>query len=119
MAVDAHGGQEIGCGFLPPPTTNNRAEMHAQIEALEWLFENYGPCELEVVSDSQYVIFGCQDPDRKRNVNNDLWDSLDDAIDTHNWVQWRHVKGHVGIELNELCDQLAVKARKEARWQPQ
>lgn len=119
VAVDAHGGQETDAGFLTPPTTNNRAEMYAQYAALQSLYESYGPCEIEIVSDSAYVVLGCQDPSRQRNVNHDLWDLLDEVVRLHRHVQWRHVRGHVGVKWNELADQLAVKARKEAKWTPQ
>lgn len=118
VAVDIHGGREYEADFLPPPTTNNRAEMYAQYAALSSLLEAYGPCEIEIVSDSQYVVLGCQDPTRKRNVNVDLWDQLDQLVEQHVHVQWRHVRGHVGVKLNEFVDELAVKARKEAKWQP-
>jgi ribonuclease HI len=118
VAVDAFDGQKFDSGFLPPPTTNNRAEMYAQYAALESLYETYGPCELEIVSDSQYVVLGCQNLSRKRNVNHDLWELLDKYVGLHNHVQWRHVRGHVGVKWNEYVDVLAVKARKEAKWQP-
>lgn len=116
VAVDGFGGHESDSGFVPPPTTNNRMEMMAQVEALHALYEAYGDCEIEIVSDSQYVVFGCQDPLRARNVNIDLWDELDAVVKLHDHVQWRHVRGHVGVKWNELADKLAVKARKEAKW---
>lgn len=117
MAVDGFDGLFWQSGFVPPPTTNNRMEMQAQISALEFLHTNYGPCELEIVSDSAYVVLGCQNPKRKRNVNHDLWDSLDNHVGLHLHVQWRHVPGHNQVKFNELADELAVKAKKEARWQ--
>lgn len=91
-------------------------EMTAHIKALYTLGVEYAECEIEIVSDSQYVVFGCQDPLRARNVNIDLWDELDAVVKMHDHVQWRHVRGHVGVKWNELADQLAVKARKEAKW---
>lgn len=116
VAVDAFGGEEHQSGFEPPPTTNNRMEMHAQYAALLYLWDTYGPCELEIVSDSAYVVLGCQYPERKRNVNHDLWDCIEEYAAKHEHVQWRHIRGHVGVKYNELADQLAVKERKEARW---
>lgn len=91
-------------------------ELTAQIKALQDLYELCGPCEIEVVSDSQYVILGCEDRLRARNVNQDLWVQLDAAVDLHTWVQWRHVDGHSGVKYNELVDELAVKAKKGATW---
>jgi ribonuclease HI len=119
VAVDMFDGVKYASGFLPPPTTNNRAEMYAQYAALKDLHETYGPCEMEIVSDSAYVVLGCQQPSRKRLANTDLWALMDEAIKLHRHVQWRHVRGHVGVKWNELADTLAVKARKEAKWQPQ
>lgn len=117
VAVDLHGNHEFNSGFLEPPTTNNRAEMQAHVSALIDLWLKYGPCEMEIVSDSAYVVLGCQNPDRKRNVNTDLWELVDNYRTLHAHVQWRHVRGHVGVKWNEFVDKLAVKARKEARWE--
>jgi ribonuclease HI len=117
VAVDGFEGMQYDSGFVPPPTTNNRMEMWAQIQALSSLHASYGPCEAEIVSDSQYVVLGCQQPTRARNANADTWAKLDEAIELHSHIQWRHVHGHIGVKWNELADQLAVKARKGATWQ--
>ena len=116
VAVDGYGNSANGFGFVPPPTTNNRMEMQAQVLALETLEVVFGACEIEIVSDSQYVVMGCQDPSRARNVNIDMWEKLEAAVELHDYVQWRHVRGHVGVKWNELADKLAVQARKEAKW---
>lgn len=116
VAVDAFGGLQYDSGFCPPPTTNNRMEINSIVHALTTLHERYGACEVEVVSDSAYVVLGCQDITRKRNVNLDLWSSLDQWIDLHQHVQLRHVPGHKGVKYNELADVLAVKAKKAATW---
>lgn len=116
VGVDGFDGLWYESGFVPPPTTNNRMELYAQIAALQDLHSSYGPCEIEIVSDSAYVVLGCQDHTRQRVVNNDLWDQLDLLVKFHIHVQWRHVRGHKQVKYNELADQLAVKAKKEARW---
>jgi ribonuclease HI len=116
VAVDLQGSEIHDSGSEPPPTTNNRMELIAQIKALQDLYEMCGPCEIEVVSDSKYVILGCEDRLRARNVNQDLWVQLDAAVDQHTHVQWRHVNGHNGVKYNELVDELAVKAKKGATW---
>ncbi|MDB5280839.1 MAG: ribonuclease [Ferruginibacter sp.] len=117
VAVDGFGEHEHDAGFIPPPTTNNRMEMEAQVQALDTLYAKYGACEMEIVSDSQYVVLGCQYPERARNANADIWARIETSAQLHDHVQWRHVRGHVGVKWNELADTLAVKARKEARWQ--
>lgn len=116
VGVDGFNGVWFDSGFVPPPTTNNRMEMQAQMYALRELHNLHGPCEIEVVSDSAYVVLGCQFPERKRNVNNDLWEELDRLVNLHIHVQWRHVRGHKQVKFNELADELAVKAKKEAKW---
>lgn len=116
VGVDGYQGFWFDSGFVPPPTTNNRMELQGPIQALGDLYTNYGPCEIEIVSDSIYVVLGCQYPERKRNVNTDLWDQIDSLINLHIHVQWRHVPGHNQVKYNELADQLAVKAKKKAHW---
>lgn len=116
MGVDGFGGLQYDSGFIPPPTTNNRAELYSQIAALQDLHTDYGPCEIEIVSDSAYAVMGASDPARKRNANTDLWQSLDAITRLHTHVQWRHVRGHCSTKWNMLADTLAVKAKKEATW---
>ena len=105
-------------------TTNNRMELRAAIAALEMLSE---PCEVELHSDSKYLIDavskkwiagwqkrGWQTAAKQPVKNQDLWLRLLAAIGGHK-VDWRWVKGHAGHAENERCDELgniAVK-RKE------
>jgi ribonuclease HI len=113
VAVDAHGNEQHSSGFVPPPTTNNRMELIAVYSALDDLHLKYGPVELEVVSDSSYVVLGATYPERARNVNQDLWERIDAGITKHTHVQFRHVNGHANVKYNELADQLAVAAKKK------
>ena len=97
------------------PTTNNRMELMAAIQALESLKK---PCKVELHTDSKYVQQGIHEwihgwkkrgwltADKKPVKNEDLWRRLDEARLRHD-VQWRWVKGHAGHELNELADALA------------
>src|SRR5216683_3642633 len=71
-----------------PHTTNNRMELTAAIEGLGALKQ---PCEVEVVTDSEYVKNGIstwihgwkrngwRTSAKKPVVNQDLWTELDDA----------------------------------------
>ena len=105
-----------------PETTNNRMELTAVIEALRALKR---PCEIEMNTDSKYVMQGIKEwmLNWKRNgwktaakkpvKNVDLWQQLDDEVGRHD-VDWRWVKGHSGVEGNELADQLANSAIDEA-----
>jgi ribonuclease HI len=117
VAVDAFGGSYSEADGVPPPTTNNRMELTAVWKALEGLHTRVGPCEMEIVSDSKYVVLGLMYPERKRNVNHDLWDKIEDAQGLHSHVQYRHIRGHKGIKYNEAADKLAVQAKRGVKWQ--
>ncbi len=99
-------------------TTNNRMELTAVIEGLRALNRS---CRVEINTDSKYVMQGINEwiANWKRNgwktaarkpvKNFDLWQQLDEEVAAHN-VDWKWVKGHSGIEGNELADQLANQA---------
>ena len=105
-------------------STNNRMELMAAIQALQALKH---PCDIELHTDSQYVQKGITEwlPGWKRRgwkrrggavKNADLWKRLDAAAQNHS-IQWRWVKGHAGIALNERCDDLVTAeiARRSGR----
>ncbi len=95
-------------------TTNNRMELLGVIRGLEALKE---PCEVTVVSDSQYVINAFKEDwvggwirrDFKNVKNPDLWRRLLQAAGRHR-ITWQWVKGHAGHPENERCDRLATEA---------
>lgn len=105
--------KELSAGYRL--TTNNRMELRAAIAALEALSE---PCEVELHSDSKYLIDaiskkwidgwkkrGWQTADKKPVKNKDLWLRLLVAMTPHK-IDWRWVKGHAGHKENERCDEL-------------
>lgn len=83
-------------------TTNNRMEMLSIIAGLEVLTS---PVAITVYSDSAYVV-NTMTRGFKRHKNLDLWERMDAMCAKHT-VTFEKVAGHVGIELNERCDQLA------------
>ena len=98
-------------------TTNNRMELTAVLRALEALKE---PCEVELWSDSKYVIDGLSKgwarswrakgwvkSEKKPALNPDLWGLLLDQADRHT-LRYHWVKGHAENEWNNRCDELAV-----------
>ena len=102
-------------------TTNNRMELMALIAALEQLKE---PCEIDLCSDSQYVINGLQKgwakgwrargwkkADKSPALNGDLWARLLDLSEAHT-IHYNWIKGHAGHPENERCDRLAVEQSK-------
>lgn len=101
-------------------TTNNRMELMAAIGALESLKR---PCQVELWSDSKYVIdgitswiHGWRKRGWKKVKNRDLWERLDEARGPHD-IEWRWVKGHSGDENNERVDRLAVAQAEEHQSQ--
>lgn len=112
-ALLTYGGHERELSGGAPETTNNRMELLGAIEALETLQR---PCEVELWSDSKYVIDGITQwiagwkrRAWKKVKNRDLWERLDEARARHS-VEWRWVKGHSGDPHNERVDRLAVAA---------
>jgi ribonuclease HI len=95
-----------------PDTTNNRMEILAAIQGLKAI--KY-PCQVEIHTDSQYLIKVMTGG--KRKANTDLLSTLDELCQTHQ-VSWVHVKGHSGNEMNERCDQLAKRAATAIVPQP-
>lgn len=115
--VLVYNGREKEISGGEKETTNNRMELTAVVTALEALKE---ACEVEVVSDSKYVVDainkGWLDSWQKKNwkkadgkmaLNVDLWQRLLPLLEKHN-VSFSWVKGHDGHGYNERCDALAV-----------
>ena len=111
---------ELSGGFRL--TTNNRMELLAAIEGLEFLKE---PHKVTLYSDSQYVVNGMSKGWAKkwrkngwrRNkkemaINPDMWGRLLDLCEKHE-VEFRWVRGHSGNPNNERCDRLAVAASQQ------
>jgi ribonuclease HI len=102
-------------------TTNNRMELTAAIQGLRALRE---PCEVELVTDSQYLKNGISEwihgwkrngwrtREKKPVVNQDLWQALDELANKHR-VKWTWTKGHADHEDNNRCDELATEAARE------
>ena len=122
-AVLQFGDAEKGICGGEPATTNNRMELMAAIQALEALKK---PCQVELHTDSTYVMKGISEwihawkrrgwltADKKPVKNDDLWKRLDAARLRHE-VDWRWIKGHAGHEHNERADTLAREGLAEAR----
>ena len=106
-------------------TTNNRMELTAVLQALRLLKE---PCEINIYTDSQYVMKGAEEwltgwvkngwrtADKKPVKNSDLWQELYRLGKTH-LLHWHWVKGHAGHSENERCDLLARCAIEALREQ--
>ena len=96
---------EVSQGFKH--TTNNRMEIMGVIAGLENIPKG---ASCLIISDSSLVV-NCLSGKWKRNKNMDLWDLVDKASKGKK-IKTKWVKGHDGDVLNELCDTLAINARK-------
>lgn len=113
--------KELSKGFKL--TTNNRMELLAVIEALDYLKK---PCKIELYSDSKYVVDAInqkwleswQDKNWKLHTkspvkNIDLWKKFLKSQKRHE-IKFIWVKGHASNEFNNRCDELAVEARNSS-----
>lgn len=107
------GTKERELSGAEPMTTNNRMELRGVIEGLRALKE---PCEVEIVSDSSYVVKGINEwlggwiaRDFKKVKNPDLWHDYIAAAAPHR-IRAVWVRGHDGHPENERCDLLARSA---------
>lgn len=111
-------------GGFQTNTTNNRMELTAVIEALQYLRSGE---DAEIYTDSEYVRKGITEwiPNWKRKnwktaskkpvKNRDLWERLDSL--NHPRISWHYIAGHSGDKYNEMCDRLARQfIRSRQKW---
>lgn len=111
-------------GGAEKPTTNNRMELTAMIEALA-LLDVKRTEPIFVYTDSVYVINGItkwiwgwkrnawKNGEGKDVANPELWQRLDRVVSPlRARLDWRYARGHVGIPGNERCDEIAVARSK-------
>ena len=104
-----------------PSTTNNRMELLAVINGLKALTR---PCEVDLYSDSAYVVNafqqnwigkwvrnGWRNSAKAEVANSDLWQELLTLTQRHK-VNFIKVKGHADNEFNNRCDVLAVECSR-------
>lgn len=91
-------------------TTNNIMELSACINAISSLNE---PCEIDLYSDSQYVVKGINEwlagwikINFKGKMNVELWKKYLEVSKSHK-INAIWVKAHNGNKYNEMCDELA------------
>jgi ribonuclease HI len=97
-------------------TTNNKMELRAVIEGVKALHE---PCEIEVLTDSNYVVNGAADVRRfiRRNwrnragreiVNKELWQELIEVGNKgKHHITFTKVQGHSSNPYNRITDIMA------------
>ena len=107
-------------------TTNNRMELTAVLEGIRALKK---PCNIEIVSDSNYVVgainewfafwsaHGWRTKNRKPIENLDLWKQYQALLPKVSKITAVKVAGHTGHVYNERCDELAVAERDKRKLQ--
>jgi ribonuclease HI len=115
-----YGGTEREMFGSEPQTTNNRMELKAAVEGLSVLKER---CEVEIVTDSNYLkhgitewihkwkLNGWRTGGKQAVANQDLWHELD-ALAAKHAVKWAWTKGHASHADNNRCDELAQAAAR-------
>ncbi len=115
---------ELGGGDLQ--TTNNRMELQAVIEGLDHILSNTkGACEVQIYTDSVYVIrgatqwiFGWMKNNWKNAAgepvaNPEEWKKLAQLIQKMpSKIKWDYVRGHSNDPGNDRCDRIAVAYSK-------
>jgi ribonuclease HI len=104
-------------GGAETPSTNNRMELLAAIQALKVLKASGQTEPVTLYTDSEYVKNGItkwikgwkkrgwKNAEGKAVANQDLWETLD-AVNSPS-VDWQYVRGHSGNAGNERCDAIA------------
>ncbi|ULH16479.1 ribonuclease HI [Deinococcus sp. KNUC1210] len=119
-----YGDHEMELGGHAEQTTNNRMELTGLLEGLKALKR---PCQVRVVTDSQYLRKAFTDKwilNWQRNgwktagkdpvKNQDLWEELIVQAKKHA-LTFVWVKGHNGHDENERVDRRAVAERLKLR----
>ena len=120
-AILMYGENEKEISGAKEDTTNNVMEITAVLEALKLLKEE---CEVEVYSDSAYVVNafkngwiynwmknGWRTSNKEPVKNKELWIELYEFTKKHE-IEFIKVKGHSDNEYNNRCDELATSAIK-------
>ncbi len=113
------GGKCTELGGRADHSTNNIMELTAPIKAMEFLIKNKIIGEIEIHSDSKYVINGVNEwihnwikngwrtAAKKPVLNQELWQELH-KLNQELKPKWFYVAGHSGHEWNDRVDLIAT-----------
>ncbi len=113
------GGKSMELGGHNDHATNNQMELTAPIEALKFYLRQELKGEVEIFSDSKYVILGItewitnwmannwRNAAKKPVVNRELWEELH-KLNQQISPKWSYVAGHSGDTHNERADIIAT-----------
>ena len=96
------------CGGIES-STNNRMELLAVIEALDFVTGS----EYKIYTDSMLTL-KCATNEWKRKSNSDLWEKFD-KVSKGKILSWFWVKSHNGNKYNEMVDKLALEEAKKIK----
>ena len=118
-AIVVLGSRVVELGGADAHTTNNKMELAAAIQALEFLSAENISSPVTIFSDSEYVIKGMTEwisnwkknnwrtAARKPVLNQELWVILSTLCQGFK-IEWKYVAGHSGHDANERCDAIAT-----------
>lgn len=133
--ISFNGGEPLEESGRTECTTNNRMELTAAIKALETLHKHLSanqPCQVEIYSDSQYLVRGMNEwvanwmrqgwklREGGEVKNADLWKRLLE-LEPDCPLSWNWVQGHNVDQDNIRVDRLvqeAIKGKKEEQALP-
>ncbi|MEK7140351.1 MAG: ribonuclease HI [Patescibacteria group bacterium] len=118
-AVFVTGKKVFELGGRNDHATNNIMELMAPIESLKYLKKHKIRINVEIVSDSKYVILGItewihnwlknnwRNANRKPVLNRELWEELY-KLNAELKPKWSYVEGHNGNRWNDRADEIAT-----------
>lgn len=114
-----HDGHEFELGGGATHATNNMMELTGPIESMKHLKKINFSGDVEIVSDSKYVILGItewiagwirngwKNAAKKPVMNKELWETLY-TLNQEFKPKWTYVKGHNDNKYNERADVIAT-----------
>lgn len=88
-------------------TNCNRMEFQAAIEALTYLKTG---AKARIFSDSRVLIQAMGSTTKQPQGSEDQLQALE-VLTASRQINWKWIKAHSGIRLNERCDELCIAAR--------
>lgn len=106
-AIHQHGEHYIS-------TTNNRMEIRAVMNAIEYVKHLKWTWQVVIYTDSTYVYTSIQKKVGKQaNKNGDLWERMRELVAQNPNIQYMWTQGHAGQKWNEYADEMCRETYKK------